>query len=369
MSDLDKILPISGFLPEIWPADHIAGVQGIAHEVRLLTGDWRKYRSSNQPQWGARGDKQHCVSRSHINAVEAQLNWMLEQNLLPVETVLFLQNNGYIVNGKVELNVRYLSQVSGTTQNGNSVSAVAYAGRKRGYAPRECPSYPDNIDLSWDEYYIVPSAEAERLAQESLKHFQLDYVWLVTGTMEHTEQTKKLMAFHAQHAPIQVASDLCPPWNVDDVPLCGLTQSRHAYLLEYFEDQKTIWAFDHYDPFTKRLPWKYIIPFAIKLVITPVFKSEGAVDIHPDRIGSLLKVNGNDKPGIYTYGYDKNWHGLTDMQTLEAIGGKYDPAKTLRVGKLPKNVSFTIGKVVDVKSKAVDSIGIIDFILQLFTKK
>lgn len=360
----------TGFLPEIWPADHVAGAQGIEHEVVLASGDWRQYRSSAQPQWGPNGgDKQHCVSRSHINAVEAQLNFRYQNNLLPAETVAFFKNNGYIVDGKIELNVRYLAQVSGTTWQGNSVSAVANAGRKRGYAPRECPSYPDNIDLEWDAYYVTPSAEAERLAQESLKHIQLDYVWLVTGALSDSEQIKKLMLFHMKHAPLQVASDLCPPWNQSDVPLCGLTQSRHAYLIDWMEDQKTLWAFDHYDPYTKRLPWHYIIPYAIKLVVTPCFKGTQVAEFHPPNgVGSVLKVQGLDKPGLYMYGLDKQWHGIGDMAVLEVYKGKYDPTKTYRVLTLPSNVSFTIGKL-DVPSKAIDQPSLLEAILHLFTKQ
>lgn len=356
-----------GFIEEVWPADWLAGLGALDYIVNISTGDWRKFRSANQLQFGNGGDKLHCVSRAKCNVIEAILNFKLQNGTLPQVTVDFLTKNNYLVDGKVELNVRFLAQKSGTTKQGNSISKVADSGREFGYAPKNFAAYPDDVNLTWDEYYVNPPAELVKIALDFNKHLKINEEWVLTGDGA-SEQGKQALLFHLKQSPLQVASPLCPPWNIDEVPACALTQSTHSYIIDYIEDKKALYAFDHYEPFTKKLPWNYYLPYAQKTVITPLC-TDLPKDLHPKGgPGSLLKVIG--KPAIYMYGFDKKWHGIANMQVHNIFKGLYDPTKVIREKEMPSNVGCTL-TIQDLVTNASEPKqgNLLDFILKLFNKK
>lgn len=332
-----------GFIPEIWESDYLAAVQGADEEILPL--DMRPYRSSNENQFGSEGDKLHCVSRSDCNAVEGWLNFRYQNNLMPQASKEFLEKNGYIVNGKVELNVRFLSAMSDTTRAGNSMSKVAVTGRQVGYTPRNFPGYADDVNLTWEEYYDKSkiSQALKDLAKEFTKHFEKSFSWVATGSFVHTEQLKQQMAYQSRQGVLQVATAICSPWDAK-VPACELSRASHAYIIDFVDtENKKLHAFDHYPPHAKELAWNYIIPYVLKIVVKPLLKEE--TELHPSTgVGTLMKVSNVAEPGIYQYCKDKNWHGLDDMEVLTVLNGVYDPSKTLKVPKLPSNVSFTIAR-------------------------
>lgn len=55
---------------------------------------------------------------------------------------------------------------------------------------------------------------------------------------------------------------------------------------------------------------------------------------------ALLKQD--EKPEIYIFGYDNNWHHLRNMEVLRALKGQYNPEEVIKTESLPENISFPI---------------------------
>lgn len=377
MPDINELIEQGhnfGVIEEIWPEDHIAGLQGLAYRIVLADGNWRQFRSSGENQFGTNGDKLHCVSRGRSNAEEGGVNRLYQNNLLAPATREFLEKNGYIVNGKVEFNVRYLAQMSGTTRSGNSMSKVADTARRLGFLPRNYPDYPDDTNLPWDQYYVNPPAKAHQLAAEYKKHFSNEYAWIAQGVFQHSEQSKQELVKWSKCGIIQVATALCPPWNVDTVPVCGLTQATHSYIIDSIEAGSKLVAFDHYPPYEKNLPWQYIIPYAMVHAVTPLLSLPAAVsgELHA-KIGSLMKKKDVYKdgvalqrfPAIYIYWFDKKWHGLGDMELRRAVASAL--TEIIQVDELPVNIGFTVIREEQTERGGTPSFG--DLLKSLFIKK
>lgn len=336
----------TGYKHEIFETDHIAAVVGPS--PRVFKGvDLRQYRSSNQWQTGKNGDKQHCVSRADTNCMECWLNFLYQNNLMPQVSRNFLEKNGYIMNGKIELNVRFLAVLSGTTQDGNSISKVSVTGRTLGYGPCNYPAYPDNIDLTWDEYYDaskVPQSLKD-LALEFNKHFEKKFAWVLTGSQKFLEQDRVAMVDALEQGVLQVAAATCSPWSGVTPPVCNLTQPTHSFTVDHIIAPTEVDAFDHYEVFDKKLPYQYIIPYAMKHVVTCI-ASDGPVPLIPATgVGTILKQNDTPTekhPGLYMFMHDNLWHPFDSMDICTAFNGTYDPSKTLRVDALPSNVGFLI---------------------------
>lgn len=348
MSDILKENQNTGYKHEIFPTDRIAAVAGPS--PRLFKGvDLRPFRSSNQWQTGRNGDKQHCVSRADCNCMECWLNFLYQNNLMPKVSRAFLEQNNYIKDGKVELHVRFLAVMSGTTKDGNSISKVSVTGRQLGYAPSNFPGYADDVDLTWDEYYDmgkVPQA-IKNLALEFKKHFEKTFDWILTGSQKFLEQDRLAMMDALEQGVLQVAAATCSPWSAETPPACSLTAPTHSFTVDHIEHLKEVDAFDHYEVFAKKLPYNYIIPYAMKHVVTCI-ASDGVAPLIPlTGVGTIMKKNDTvtEKfPGLYMFMHDTMWHPFDAMDICTAFNGKYDPSKTLRVDQLPSNIGFLITK-------------------------
>lgn len=349
MEDTDQ-LKNTGFISGMNDTDYHVALRGADPEV-FAGVDLRLYRSARQWQTGKNGDKMHCVSRDRANNQESWLNWMYQNNKMAEKSRKFLEDNGYIMNGKIELNVRALSQWSGTTFQGNTFPKVCDTAHKKGFGPSNFAAYPDDIDLTWDEYYQDPPKEFEALATEFLTHFDDEYKWVLTGETKHTEQAKQLLIAALRSGTIMVASATCSPWSAKTPPACPLYDSTHSYEVDYIPaDKSFIGALDHYTVFDKELPYTYIIPWAMKITVTNIM-SDGPKPLIPAAgVGTLLKKNGENS--VYMFGLDNNWHGLGNMSVLNVFKGPYDPSKTIRVNELPGNIGFTITEEVTTPVRA-----------------
>lgn len=253
------------------PEDFKIGAEsGIAKTVRETKG-WQNYLPSNEHQARAMLDTMACVSFSANNCIETLLNRELAKNRLPQKHKQFLQDNGYIEDGKVNLSDRYLAKASGTTAQGNSLIKVADTFRHKGAVPEKTWPWPD-MDASTPlaekraRYYAEIPEYISELGRQFAELFNIQYQWVTLGQNDPTTLAMALLT-----GPIQIASSVCNPWTTKDnapaIAGCGCG-TGHATMI-YKMDEKGTHILDHYQAFKKTLAKNYCIPYSLQYDITP----------------------------------------------------------------------------------------------------
>ena len=253
------------------PSDFIVGAENeIAAAARLETGDWRPFLGTDEQQISLYFDTMACVTFSATNCVEAQVNWMVANGLIPEATLNELKEMGYFdEKGKFNCSDRFTAKMSGTTRRGNYLTAVWDSIRNDGLLPEKDWAYPREQRtpvFDWDDYYKEIPQELKDKAKKLSKTggiFDIAYQWLVPGDgANQTNFSKWLKA-----APIQLATAVCPPWNTSEVVQgCSLAVG-HATMMFSAKDA---WydIEDHYKPFQKRLALNYPIPNALQGIVS-----------------------------------------------------------------------------------------------------
>lgn len=260
-----------GVVIENRPTDYVfGGTTKIVHEDRNTTGSWKDFLPEVERQKGRYFDTFGCVSFSAMNSLECQLNWMIKNNLLTEETLKFLKEYGFIVDGKPNLSDRFTVVMSGTTPGrGNSFQNVWDSIRKHGVAPEV--TWPNHLEeFNQKEYFVKPGDVVKQVALKFLDHFKIEY--------EKVNQADIPKAL--RHAPIHIGTATCDGWfDSGVVQACSLTPN-HATLI--YEKPGIYEDFDHYEDFYRKLARDYPIPVAYKGVLTPLQSLNGVV-IKPNR--------------------------------------------------------------------------------------
>ncbi|MGF6428228.1 hypothetical protein [Bradyrhizobium elkanii] len=139
--------------------------------VPLLERD--SYQPQGEVQVGAE-DFEDCASRSPINILATKFTYRYAKGLFLDANKKWLEDNGYVQNGKVDFSDRFISIRSGTTRQGNSLKAPLEAIRK-GLIPK--PMLPAGANLTFDEYQnpAVITKQMEDLATEFARRFKINY--------------------------------------------------------------------------------------------------------------------------------------------------------------------------------------------------
>lgn len=118
-------------------------------------------------------EKSDCATRAPLNILEAKFNYLVDNEIISVDNVKWLQDNGYFNNGKIEFSDRFVAINSGTTRAGNSLKAPLEAIRKQGLIPKSM--FPQVDDF--DEYYDRrnKTKKMDRLGEEFEKRFPINY--------------------------------------------------------------------------------------------------------------------------------------------------------------------------------------------------
>ena len=247
------------------PTDWIAGQEtGIAYQDRMAFGDWTKYLPSDEQQKGL-FDTMACVSFSALNCVEAQINYLLSEGLVNTAQQKELADLGFIgEDGLFNCSDRFTAKMSGTTKNGNYLTAVWDSIRKDGLLPEKDWHFDLN-KFQWDDYYCEIPQELKDKAKKILDIFDFKYEFAVANTQDY----QQAISTNIKQSPLQIAAPVCPNWVARDsiVPTCGLTAAQHATMIYGFNCLELFRVLDHYNPFAKKISWNYPIPFAIKGVV------------------------------------------------------------------------------------------------------
>lgn len=288
---IEDILPLGSFtgLQVVDPKStdwKSGGESGISGAVVNAASDWRSHLPVPKCQLikvnnVSYGDTESCTNFSITNDVATYLQYLIDTNQMPAPQLAFLQNNGYIVDGKVDISPRFSAITSGTTgENGNSLPAVWQAARTIGLVPdADCPfpisqwaakiatgtfTVQDLWAIWFDKNAVTPAALAK--AQQFVSLFQIQYQWVSYPGAEGTPASLKQAL---QTAPLQLATAVCSGWNTDDpIQGCG-AGTAHATTMTCVE--ATCYdIFDHYNPYQKQFALDYVITYAMQGVVVPV---------------------------------------------------------------------------------------------------
>lgn len=255
----------------------VGAESGLAFEARNPSGDWEKYRPTDEWQRYFLNsilgyDTLSCVTFSALRIVAMQVEWMIETNALPPVTVEWLKAQGYIdENGKVNFNEHFTAVMSGTSMNGNSLQAVWDSIRRDGLLPQK--DGPAVNDFTTTQAWLantITQAQKDKAALW-LNFFDEAYEWVVLNQPGRWD----LFELHVKQAPLHIATPTCASWNNPAGTLvtgCGdykdlnhatsyIAQVKQGASIQYHKD------LDHYNPFIKMLAPDYYMPYALKGVV------------------------------------------------------------------------------------------------------
>ena len=248
---------------KISETDYIAG-DNIEYKIVNHLGDWTKYLPVGEKQHSLYFDTMSCVSFSFLNTIEIQFKYMLDNGLIPAGHIEFLEDNGYLIDGEVNLSDRWLAKQSGTTRRGNFLTKVADTARHQGLLPEQDWLYPIDqrtLVFDWDDYYYEIPQHLKDKALRFLDYFEIKYEWV---SLSYDLATNGEIQKHLKHAPLQLAAPVCPTVNGVKEE-CGKNTATHATTIYDIGDY--IYQFDHYDPFKKRLALNYHTPWIMKNIL------------------------------------------------------------------------------------------------------
>lgn len=239
------------------PTDYIKGVNSPLVAPLFPNFDWRNVRPALDLQLVNGFDSNGCVSWAGVQDCEEIINAMLALGMIPDEQVTFLEQNGYLVNGKFVASKKYIWVLSGTTNEGNTFANVANAIHANGLIPESLFPFNPAPGSTWTQNFTQPTAAMLAMGQKFLELFNLNYQY-ITDTNYPT---------HLENGPIQIAIPVCSGYNTD-TPVQACNQPmQHSVIIDYIDSTSEKEIVDHYNPEIKTLATNYPIPAAMQYVV------------------------------------------------------------------------------------------------------
>lgn len=242
----------------------------IIPEIVVEDGNWLKYLSKPyESQWVGVFDQQNCMTQAGINCLEARLNFLLMNNLLPPEIDYAFEQFFCNKEGYVKLSTRFTAKMAGTTKQGlkivsfwDSVRSHTDSNLNIGFVPLSLWPDPEG-KFTWEEYYREIPQKIKDFAKQVLNLFDVKYEWVETGRCQAPIVTKLETAL--KHAPLHVTAPSCPK-DYDGVQRpCGSCQGTHSRTIYNIGDY--IDVLDTYDPYLRKTSLNYPQPWIIKGII------------------------------------------------------------------------------------------------------
>ena len=197
-------------------------------------------------------DTSGCASRSPIAILKAKFTYLYHHGMLP-ELKKWLEDNGYIKDGKVVFDETYIEILSGTTPQGNSLKAPLNAVRHFGLIPEMLPL---EEGMTWEQYM-----DKNKITSAM---YDLGKAWNQRFTINYEQVPESQFLIELEKDWLDVAANAWPK-PIDGVYYSDNTFYNHAFA----EINPEIDAFDSYpeynpqtgilegDDYIKRLDKKY----------------------------------------------------------------------------------------------------------------
>jgi hypothetical protein len=262
------------------PAYNITGIKEryngaveIINKIDLFSDlDKRKFFPDPERQSNGVWDTYGCVSYAAIRAVVTIINALIHLGRISPDTLQWLKDKKYIVNGKLNISERFIVVGSATDPNyGNSMDAVATYISEIGLVPESvCPWKPE---YNKNDYYdrSTITQEAVDLGKEFLEKILVQHEWVNRDKWDEAEKYGVLnFATYAWF--------LSPDGKTYYNPKRGT--SNHIIASYYLPE---IQISDNYAPFIKKLSSREdVLAFAMAYYVSDKNKTMSNVKIIKD---------------------------------------------------------------------------------------
>ncbi len=243
--------------------DRIFGNETTTNKVILNpTCDWSSYLDSLENQSLGRGDNYSCVTYAALKCIATIFNFKIENGLLPVEDITWLEEKGYVINGRFNASERFTSVLSGTVPNvGNSGSKVNDTIRNMGLIPQAMLDFNKNTSIAdfFNEDFITNSMTD--LGLEFANRFDIAYEHLYPNDYASRMNSLKyspLVVFIACGCPwVSNVQQAC--WKTTDHAVCFSKEGATEDLLpDTYTRKQSDGSYKNFRRVTKDFKYYYV---------------------------------------------------------------------------------------------------------------
>lgn len=290
----------TGFLYEFRETDYVLGANSpLQGEDINPSGDWVERRPADEKQSDISFDTMCCSTFSGTSDLETLFNFFLETNTFSEQQLKWLNDNGYIENGKFNFSDRFSAISNGTMPNGQYIPAVWDDFRKIGLIPEKDLPFGGTTQAEYLDKSKVTQAMKDKaqkfldmiIEKDANGKYKINYEWVPVDTGIELNAALK-------QAPLHVAV-------TKEAPM-------HAIMLLRMDTE-----FDSYNPFTRLR--NRTVAYALK----PIVKIKKTVIVTPPE-ESYFKIQEFVSKNVYTqYGEKSIWFVDPKIQKLANFTRKF----------------------------------------------
>lgn len=166
-------------------------------KVRVKDKNWKPYTSQHEIQvynvgYSDSYDTSLCTQYSATDVIEHIINWDLENNEVPLVIKDWLQKEGYLVNGRLEISERLGGANSEMTPSGTYLYKTANAIKNFGIVPQSklplATNFLDNINP-----LLIPQ-DVYTLGKKSKEYITINWNWVDKSQVSEVLKDSPLMA-------------------------------------------------------------------------------------------------------------------------------------------------------------------------------
>lgn len=166
-------------------------------KVRLEDKNWKSYTSQHEIQVYNIGksdtyDTSLCTQYASTDVIEHILNYELLNNKVPVAVKQFLEKEGYLVNGRLEISERLGGANSEMTNSGTYLYKAANAIRNFGIVPQSKLPLASNFKENINPELI--SKDIYDLGEKSKEYITINWNWVAPQDVSEALKDSPLLA-------------------------------------------------------------------------------------------------------------------------------------------------------------------------------
>ena len=259
--------------------------QSFPYYPLLETGDSSPYFGSYESQRYGNWDTSCCWDFSATEVLETRLHILRDLNLIPADTMKWLQDNGYIdSDGDFYLSRRWVAILSGVKSAGNNqinfwnivgngTNAGMIPNSMLPYNPQDAFKYTTQDDFNNDYFNPqVITKEMELMGKEFAKRFSIMAENMWGGQFD---KVNAIFQTYLKEGSMQIGHPVPQDgsWNrqLVDYPVGNINAQHATEIYKFDPTQKyPFYDYDSYMPNLKQLSANYYLPIITRVVIKPL---------------------------------------------------------------------------------------------------
>lgn len=143
--------------------------------VSIPQSERAAYLPAGETQATNTSDTYDCATRGPINVYASLYTYGYQKKIFSAENRKWLEENGYVKDGKIDFSDRFIAILSGTTRKGNSLKAPLDCIHNKGLIPKWM--FPLDKSLTFEQYYDSSKITQGMLdlGEEFIRRFENNY--------------------------------------------------------------------------------------------------------------------------------------------------------------------------------------------------